>query len=278
MNFTGLRGNEKVKAELSGGGLSHAYLISGPEGAGKSALAHILSKAMVCRGTGEVPCNACQNCGKADRGIHPDIIRLDAERDDKGREKREITVSQVRELLAGIYTLPNEAEAKVYIIESAGKMNASAQNALLKMLEEPPSFGAFLLIAENPLFLLPTIRSRCIELSLVPPHSPEETPPHELTEAFMSAFAAGGLTLVEFCAGMERMDRQSLSEFIDDCYYTLLDKLKNSSNALSRERLMSAAELFGDLRDYSAFNVGAGHISGMIAAKLTCPGQGEKEA
>jgi DNA polymerase-3 subunit delta' len=84
------------------------------------------------------------------------------------RERGEITIEQVRSLRASLYTRANEAPRRVSIIEEADKMNRNAQNALLTVLEEPPSDVLLILIAENEEELLPTIRSRCIRLIMSP--------------------------------------------------------------------------------------------------------------
>ena len=86
-------------------------------------------------------------------------------------------MDQVRQLRADAYIRPNEGERKVYLLEGADRMNASAQNAMLKLLEEGPAYAAFLLLAENGGGVLQTVRSRCEELSLtpVPPGEAEES-------------------------------------------------------------------------------------------------------
>ena len=163
MKLTSLAGNAPLKRLLagSGGQLSHAYVISGPAGSGRHTLAGLLAQALVCTGEGgEAPCGLCPHCRKAAAGIHPDVIRLGAEKD--------IRVDDVRALRADAHIRPNEAARKVYVLERADQMNQSAQNALLKLLEEGPSYAAFLLLAENQGGLLQTVRSRCVELTLVP--------------------------------------------------------------------------------------------------------------
>ena len=171
MKLDSLAGNAALKRQLSGQatarGLSHAYLISGPQGSGKRTLARLLAAAMVCTASGEKPCGLCPACKKAMKGVHPDIITL------TGEEGKDITVGQARALRSDAYIRPNEGERKVYIIENAQTMNAPAQNSLLKLLEEGPAYAAFLLLADNPGGVLTTIRSRCEGLSLTPV-SPQE--------------------------------------------------------------------------------------------------------
>ncbi|MDE6107129.1 MAG: DNA polymerase III subunit delta [Oscillospiraceae bacterium] len=166
MKLTQLAGNEALKKQLSaqaeGRGLSHAYLISGPAGSGKKTLARLMAAAMVCTGAGEAPCGTCPACKKALGNIHPDIITV------AGEDGKDISVGQARALRSDAYIRPNEADRKVYLIMDAQNMNTSAQNAVLKLLEEGPPYAAFLLLTDNLGALLPTIRSRCEGLSLTP--------------------------------------------------------------------------------------------------------------
>ncbi len=177
MKLSQLAGNEALKrllaAEEAGRGLSHAYLIAGPAGSGKKTLARLLAAALLCEGqapsqpagrgdfTGEKPCLVCHHCRKVMRDIHPDLIRT-------GDDGRDITVAQARALRTDAYIRPNEGARKIYLIENAQTMNSSAQNALLKLLEEGPPYAAFLLLTDHVAALLPTVRSRCQVLTLSP--------------------------------------------------------------------------------------------------------------
>ena len=165
MNLTRLAGNGPLKRQLeletARRGLSHAYILSGPAGSGKRTLAGLLAAALVCTGGGERPCLSCPGCRKALAGIHPDIVRA-------GDDGKDISVAQVRQLRADAYIRPNEADRKIYILENAQTMNPSAQNAMLKLLEEGPAYAAFLLLTDNAAALLPTVRSRCELLPLSP--------------------------------------------------------------------------------------------------------------
>lgn len=167
MDFQALAGNAPLKRQLdlqtARRGLSHAYILSGPAGVGKHTLAQILSAALVCAGGGEtLPCGRCPGCRKAREHIHPDIQWV------RGEGVKGITVGQIRTLRADAYIRPNEASRKVYIVEDAQDMNDSAQNAMLKLLEEGPPYAAFLLLTDNAGALLPTVRSRCEVLTLSP--------------------------------------------------------------------------------------------------------------
>lgn len=168
MGFEGLLGNARLKENLSGsirqGRISHFYLISGPEGAGKRTLARLLSAAMLCTAP-EKPCGHCKDCRKVLSNTHPDVIYVE------DAEHKTVPVKVIRQARESIFVRPNEGQRKVYVFPQ--EMGIEGQNALLKVLEEPPSYGAFLLLSATPEKLLPTIRSRCTQLNLQA-LSPEE--------------------------------------------------------------------------------------------------------
>ena len=163
MGFETLLGNERLKENLSRsidrGRISHFYLISGPSGSGKRTLARLLAAAILCRSQGR-PCGACPACRKALGAGHPDLITID------DPEKKTVPVDLVRQARADMYIRPNEADHKIYLFPRGQDMAEPSQNALLKILEEPPAYGVFILLTENPEKLLPTVRSRCTELAL----------------------------------------------------------------------------------------------------------------
>ena len=156
MDFTGFLGNDAVKARLSGafasGRVAHSYLLCGPAGSGKHTLTRILSAAMQCEGrSGKIPCGVCSGCRKALEGVHPDIITVD------DPDHKAMTVDPIRAARSDMFIRPNEGKRKIYIIPRGQDMNESAQNALLKILEEPPDYGVFLILSTNAERLLPTL-------------------------------------------------------------------------------------------------------------------------
>ncbi len=163
MGFETLLGNDRVKqalqASLSRGHVSHCYLISGPRGSGRHTLAKLLGAAILCKNK-DKPCKSCAPCRKVLEDNHPDFITVD------DPEKKTVTVDLIRQARADIYVQPNESEYKIYLFPRAQDMGVPGQNALLKVLEEPPKYGVFILITDNPEKLLPTVRSRCTELKL----------------------------------------------------------------------------------------------------------------
>ena len=166
MRFDGFLGNAHIKESLSAAAqrdqFSHFYLLSGPKGSGRHTLAKILTAAMLCTGGGEAPCGACPQCRKALSGSHPDVITVD------DPEKKTVPVDLVRQARDDMFIRPNEGKRKLYIFPRAQDLGLPGQNALLKVLEEPPAYGVFLLLTDNPEKLLPTVRSRCTELKLQP--------------------------------------------------------------------------------------------------------------
>ena len=116
------------------------------------------------------PAMCAVGCRKALEGVHPDIITVD------DPEHKSMTVEPIRAARSDMFIRPNEGKRKIYIIPRGQDMNESAQNALLKILEEPPDYGVFLILSTNAERLLPTIRSRCAELQLGPVEQREALP------------------------------------------------------------------------------------------------------
>lgn len=163
MNFP-LIGNNRVKKNLQAmidcGHLPHAVIIEGDEGLGKKTLAKFYAKALLCT-EDKKPCLVCKSCHLAEVGSHPDfqIIKPDG---------ATIKVEQIRALKNEAYLTPLLANGRVFVIENANLMNDNAQNALLKILEEPPSGVFFILLTKSAALLLETVRSRCVCFNLVP--------------------------------------------------------------------------------------------------------------
>ena len=162
MGFESLLGNERLKENLrisaQKGRFSHFYLISGPAGSGKRTLARLLSAAILCQ-SAERPCLTCPACRKVMADTHPDLITV------TDPEHKTVAVRIVRDARADMYVMPNEGSRKIYVFPQ--ELGIEGQNALLKILEEPPQYGVFILLSDNPEKLLPTVRSRCTELQLL---------------------------------------------------------------------------------------------------------------
>lgn len=159
---------EILNAALSGR-LHHGWILAGPPGIGKAALAREIA---LCLLAGEEECGAVTESHPAARlfaaGTHPDYAELRRLERDSGELARNIGVDQVRGLSRLLSTAPSISRRRVILIDAADDMERSAANALLKNLEEPPRDTIFLLVSHAPSRLLPTIRSRCRMLRLAP--------------------------------------------------------------------------------------------------------------
>ena len=151
---------DRLRAAADRGALHHALLLTGPKGSGKGELARFIAAAMECTAPAGKPCGTCPACRKVFSGIHPDVIAVR----DEGHKT--LPVDTVRALCADAYIRPNEGQRKIYIFEDCGQLDSRCQDILLKTVEEGPRYAAFLFLSENAAAILPTIRSRCVELKL----------------------------------------------------------------------------------------------------------------
>jgi DNA polymerase III subunit delta' len=172
MSFADIVGHQKqlatLRAALASGRLHHAYLFLGPEGVGKHTIAVAVAKAIHCQANADDFCGQCVNCARITDGNHPDVRALAPLAD-----KKEISIQQIREIERELNYRSFTGKRKIVIIDPAILLNAAAQNALLKTLEEPPRESLIILIAPNAGGLLPTLRSRCLRLSFAPLSRPE---------------------------------------------------------------------------------------------------------
>lgn len=136
--------------------VSHAYLFHGPRGSGKTTIARLLSKAVNCEDRKEneyEPCNECLSCREINEGRSLDLIEIDAA-SNRG-------IDEIRELREGIKFVPVRSKYKIFIIDEAHQLTKEAANALLKILEEPPSHVIFILATTEIHKMISTILSRC---------------------------------------------------------------------------------------------------------------------
>ncbi len=249
--------------------LSHAYLLIAEPDAGY-AEARAIAQAMVCsapEGTPR-PCGLCRDCRKAEKGIHPDILTVERLTDDKGKPKREIYVDQIRDIVADSVVMPNEAERKVYILRDADSMNAAAQNALLKVLEEPPGFVSFLLVAESPAALLETVRSRCVTLHRNGEDAAPSPEARELAERWLDYAAAGArISLLSFANENADRSNAEMTEFVAAAQMLLADMLcgRLPDRKLPCAELLRLVALMRTAETYLRFNVSTKHLLGLLA-------------
>lgn len=142
-----------------------AYLFCGNAGIGKKTMARAFAASLLCQSPIDGgPCHSCASCRLLTSGNHPDYLVVQIPED-----KKTIGVEQVREqVIKEAYIRPFHAGRKVFVIENSEALTQEAQNALLKILEEPPAYAVFLLLSPTPDQLLQTVLSRCLKLQFLP--------------------------------------------------------------------------------------------------------------
>jgi DNA polymerase-3 subunit delta' len=166
-----VRAVEQLRSAWSSGRMSHALLITGPEGIGKRQLAAWLAAAVLCDRTDATHldrCGECASCKLIDAGSHPDLWWVRPEED-----KQQISVDQVRAMCERLGKTSYREGYKVAVVEPAHRMTPGAANSLLKTLEEPAPKSLLVLVTSQPSALLPTVRSRCLKLAVGGPSSSE---------------------------------------------------------------------------------------------------------
>lgn len=165
--FEDIKGQDNVimhfKNAIKLNKISHAYIINGEQGMGKKMMAKAFSMTLQCEKKGETPCMECHSCRQALTGNNPDIRWVTHEKANV------ISVEEIRtQINSDVQIKPYSNEYKIYIIDEAAKMNTAAQNAILKTIEEPPSYVIIVLLTDNKDMLLSTILSRCVAMDLRP--------------------------------------------------------------------------------------------------------------
>lgn len=257
--------NMETKRKLAGffesGRLPHALLLEAGTAEGRNSLASLLARGAVCRsfgtgGTGAFPCGECPDCRKALAGSHPDLYTAG------GGLGPALRVDEIRRIRAEAFVRPNEADRKVYLLLESQEMTEQAQNALLKVLEEPPSGVLFLLTAPSSSLLLHTIRSRVQSVRLEQEEKAEDPELLERVAGIARAVCLPGEAELLYRTAPLIRDKESLRRvlallavlFRDSCVLraggrTCLSGLREPAESLSREltrgslmRLLEAVE------------------------------------
>ncbi len=171
-----LIGHEKAETQMlhaaSGGRLPHAWLITGPEGVGKATLAFRFARFLLSGRKSGPSLDVPREEGTArlvSAGAHPDLMVLERAFDEKkGRMQQDIPAEAARGIAGFLHLTPSQGGMRTVIVDGAGCLNRFGQNALLKILEEPPEKSILILTCETAGMLLPTIRSRCRMVKLAP--------------------------------------------------------------------------------------------------------------
>ena len=165
--FKDILGNDMVKEHfkkaIEAHKVSHAYILTGEAGMGRKSIANAFAMTLLCEKGKSEPCMVCHSCKQVLAGSHPDLIYV------THAKSASIGVDDIREQINDtIMIRPYSSYYKIYIVDEAEKMTVQAQNALLKTIEEPPSYAVIILITTNQEAFLPTILSRCVQLKLKP--------------------------------------------------------------------------------------------------------------
>ena len=264
-----------VRSAARRGQLSHAVILTG-EG-DKPSAARFIAAAHLCRGEGERPCLRCNACRKVMEGIHPDVTEV------KDADRKELAVDTVRALRQDVYIRPNEGERKVYLFTDCAQLNERDQNVLLTIGEEGPPYAAFVFCADTLHALLPTIRSRCVELRL---DGGEETPGEDEAAAALCRILAkrDALALTGHLTALEnrRVKREQLLAMTEGAWQITAEALlakcgkpggcgdaaQALCRAFDRRQLQALTALFRRYAGECQYNVGAGHVLGALNAEL----------
>jgi DNA polymerase-3 subunit delta' len=259
--FANIVGNETsigyIKRLLANGRVPGALLFAGPDGVGKKQAAFELARAFVCRSpVGVEACGSCPACGRVGKFVLPTSDKGDdfdrvffSDHSDVGLVvpfKRNLRVGSIRALEREAHFRPYEAEARVFIIDDAHKMNDNAANALLKTLEEPPPTTYIVLVTSQPDALLSTIRSRCQSIIFSPVPSDE-------IEAYLvgnHAHSAADSTLAARLAGgsLGRAVTLDLAKYKDQ-RNVMLGVIRAALVSNDRASMLSAAERMNDAKN-----------------------------
>ena len=165
MNLNSFAQNEKAKKTLldmvQKKRITHAALLAGPKGVGKKSFARLMAAAFLCEK--DSPCFSCNSCKKVLEGKHPDVTEI-----TEFTKPRSFSVDEVRRIRREAYISPNEGEKRIFILANAESMGIEAQNALLKIIEEPPQHAIFILTVQDAIALLPTVLSRVVTIPISP--------------------------------------------------------------------------------------------------------------
>ena len=152
------------RSQINGNRLGHAYLLSGGAGCGKKTLCRYITALAVCKS--HTACGSCNGCLTVESGANPDVVYVSNE------DKASIGVDKIRTLIGDVYIRPITSDKKIFIINNAHLLTTGAQNALLKVIEEPPAYAVFFLLCDSTNPILATILSRVTRID-VPPLSAE---------------------------------------------------------------------------------------------------------
>ena len=247
--------------------IRHAYILSSPSADASLQAAMRIAGAAVCRGNAPLPCGRCPAFRKASAGVHPDIQLISRLENDKGQKKRELTVDQIRAVSSDAAILPNEAPRKVYIFPEAETMNPEAQNAALKLLEEPPNGVVLLLCTSNAVRLLSTVRSRCVEINIPANPSENDESLQNLADSYLKTVSSGSrFALWKFCEDNNSLSFQEMTDFCLAAIQEITDMLcyRRDRMGMSEQQLFSTEKLLETCVRYLSVNVNVKQVFSLL--------------
>ncbi|MDW7650845.1 MAG: DNA polymerase III subunit delta' [Bacillota bacterium] len=197
MNWNGLYGRPQLinilQSAISEGKTAHACLLYGPKGIGKKTVARAYATALNCQNPSLGTCGECVSCRKAASGAHPDIHWIVP-------DGKSIKIEQIRNVKKSAFLRPHEGRFQIFILDGADLLTKEAANSLLKVLEEPPPASIFILLAENPSSLLPTVASRCLLFAL--PRLDRQSMKSILSDAGLASSAEETVRVLDLAEGI----------------------------------------------------------------------------
>lgn len=223
MSYSPPIGQDKIISFLisakKDGRLSHTYILEGGKGSGKRTIAKYLSLILMCKES--VPCLKCKMCTYTISGTNPDIYTVSNE------DKASIGIGKIRELIKEAYIMPSVSKKKIFIIENAHLLTKESQNALLKIIEEPPSYAVFLLLCENTSMLLPTVLSRAVVIKIPPLREEDLIKITGCSDKLLAGYAFGNPGRLT-----ELLNDKSFSALRDGFFEKILSVLNSDGYAL----------------------------------------------
>ena len=230
-----------------------SFIISGP------SAEEVYEKAL------EIAAGRAGNREKVFAGVHPDVVTV---RPGEGKAKNGISVDQVRAVVADALILPNEGEGKVYIFAEAQLMNTEAQNAALKLLEEPPEAVTLILCCRTSAVFLQTVRSRCVEISLHGAGSAGDEAAAAFAAGYLKAVSSGReLELVKFCEGNTKLSIKELKDCclaVKEALARLLPSAQGKEAEMRLETILRVDSLMDRCLEYLSVNVSVKQILGLL--------------
>jgi len=268
-----MTGESILSGFLKSGRFPHAILIEGAREAQVLDFARRVAMAVLCRAPqNERPCGECLSCRKVPGDIHPDLLTYAGE-----GKSRAIPVDKVREIRAAAYILPNESDKKILLLRDVQTMLAPAQNALLKILEEPPASAVFILTVNNRFRLLETVRSRVSAILLEDGQPPDEFPEdfehREAVFNLIGHLSRGEEAGVLACLAKYEKDRPGFLEMLNGLRAYLLSNMpdggyKGKGGPISGPRLWAFADAIDETLIAAQHNVGVQLLGCSLCAKL----------